>query len=578
MKLCTLLLSLIFFSLPIYAQLHTVFEKSDGQETATYQEAISYYEALAKQFPEVHLEQIGMTDSGFPLHLVTVASDQNFDYTKAHASGNTVILILNGIHPGEPDGIEASMMLIRDMLADKERRKELEHITLAVIPIYNIGGALNRNSHSRTNQDGPIEYGFRGNAQNLDLNRDFIKMDSKNAQTFAQIYHKVNPDILIDTHVSNGADYQYNITHLATQPDKLGGELGNYLRSDLIPQLEAGMKKRKDEIVPYVNVFNSTPDASGYSQFMDHPRFSTGYTGLYYTIGFTIETHMLKPFDVRVPATYRFIETMIEIARKDGAKIKAMRSAQLSESIAGKSIPMHWELDKSKSRTLKFKGYEGLHKKSEITGFDRLYYDRDLTFTKEIPYYNVYSGTSEVVAPLAYVIPQAWGDVIERLSLNNVNMERFNQDTTIAVEHYRIEDYKTSTKPYEAHYPHNRTKVKAQLSSLRFRKGDYWIPLNQAAGRFLVEVLEPIGIDSYFNWNFFDTILQQKEYFSPYVFEEIAVKLLEENKALKEEFDKKKSEDPDFSDSWYAQLKFIYQHSLHYESTHLRYPIYRVMN
>lgn len=578
MKKCLLVLSLICLSLPIYAQLQTVFEKSNGKETATYQEAISYYQELAQQFKEVQLEEFGMTDCGLPLHLVTVSTDQNFDYSNAHEQGNTVILIINGIHPGEPDGIEACMMLIRDLLSDKERRKELNHITLAVIPIYNIGGALNRNSYSRTNQDGPLEYGFRGNAKNLDLNRDFIKMDSKNAKTFAQIYHKVNPDILIDTHVSNGADYQYNITHLATQPDKLGGELGSYLRTKMIPQLEAGMKKRNDEIIPYVNVFNATPDSKGYNQFIDYPRFSSGYAALFYTIGFTIETHMLKPFEVRVPATYRFIETMIEIAREDGANIKAMRSARLNESVTGKSIPMRWELEKSRFRTIQFKGYEGLYKKSEVTGFDRLYYDRNQPYKKEIPYYNVFNGTSEVVAPKAYVIPQAWGDVMERLMLNDVLMERLQRDTIIEVEHYQIEDFKTSKKTYESHYPHNSTTVSANTSLVEFKKGDYWISLNQAAGRFLLEVLEPQGTDSYFNWNFFDPILQQKEYFSPYVFEELAVNILEENAALKEEFDKKKSEDQEFSASWYAQLNFIYQRSPHHETTHMRYPVYRILN
>ena len=158
----------------------TRFEKSNGLETGTYQEVIAYYQQLGRDFPEVNVEEVGQTDSGYPLHLVTVSTDQNFDFTKAHDSGKAVILINNGIHPGEPDGIEASMMLVRDYLTDTKKRPLLDHVVLAIVPIYNIGGALNRNSHSRTNQEGPTEYGFRGNAKNYDLNRDFIKMDSKN--------------------------------------------------------------------------------------------------------------------------------------------------------------------------------------------------------------------------------------------------------------------------------------------------------------------------------------------------------------------------------------------------------------
>ncbi|MDH5475985.1 MAG: M14 family metallopeptidase [Cyclobacteriaceae bacterium] len=577
MKSILLLLGYIMLFYSANAQLQTVFEKSEGKETATYYEVISYYKALSEQYSEVSMQEIGMTDSGFPLHLVTVSTSREFSFSKAHKNDDAVILINNGIHPGEPDGIEACMMLVRDVLSDKKKRAKLEGITLAIIPIYNIGGALNRNSHSRANQNGPNEYGFRGNAKNLDLNRDFIKMDSKNAKTFARIYHKVKPDILVDTHVSNGADYQYNISHLTTQPDKLGGELGYYLRTLLIPKIEESMKSKGDEIIPYVNVFNTTPDAKGYQQFMDYPRYSSGYTALYATIGFTTETHMLKPFDVRVSATYRFIESMLEIAQKDGLRIKVKRASQLTTSIVGKEVPIHWALDTTKYRTLLFKGYEGRYQKSEVTGFDRLYYDREKPFTKEIPYYNEFIASTKIVAPKAYVIPQAWSEVIDRLQLNDVKMKRLKSDTTIAVERYRIAAYATSKRPYEAHYPHNNTQVVATKKNVLFRKGDYWISMNQPAARFLIEVLEPQASDSYFNWNFFDTILQQKEHFSPYVFEETAQQLLLENKKLKTAFETKKKEEQDFANSPMAQLNYIYKNSPHFEANYLQYPVFRVL-
>lgn len=577
MRKHVLLLSFILLTFSINAQLQTVFEKSNGKETATYQEAIAYYKALADQFQEVRIEEIGMTDSGYPLHLVTVSTSKTFDYSKAHENGDAVILINNGIHPGEPDGIEACMMLVRNLLSESKKRDELKGVTLAIIPIYNIGGALNRNSHSRANQNGPLEYGFRGNGQNLDLNRDFIKMDSKNAKSFSQIYHKVKPDILIDTHVSNGADYQYNITHLATQSDKLGGELGEYLKNEMIPLLESEMLAKKEEIIPYVNVFNAAPDKEGYTQFMDSPRYSSGYTTLFHTIGFIIETHMLKPFDVRVSATYRFIETMIEIAQKDGVKIKSMRTKRLNESLIGQSLPIDWKLDRSQFETLSFNGYEMEPKVSEITGEDRIFFNREKPFTKDIPYYNYYAPKTEVIVPKAYIIPQAWGKVIEYLDLNNVIMKKLVQDTSISVETYKIEDHYTAKTPYEAHYPHSRTNVSSSVTTMNFRKGDYWVSLDQPAGRFLVEVLEPQATDSYFNWNLFDTILQQKEHFSPYVFEEVAYELLSDNKELKEKFEKKKEENIGFAKNARAQLNYIYRNSLHYEDAHMRYPVYRVM-
>ena len=556
----------------------TIFESSGGKSTGTYQEVINYYSILADSRSEIKMEEMGETDSGLPLHLVTVSTSGIFDFDQAHQQGKTVILINNGIHPGEPDGIEASMMLIRDYLNDASKKQLLDGIVIAIIPIYNIGGALNRNSHTRTNQAGPMEYGFRGNAQNLDLNRDFIKMDSRNAKSFAQIFQKVNPDIFIDTHVSNGADYQYNISHLTTQPDKLGGEIGTYLEGEMIPALEQGMKNRNEEVVPYVNVFNSTPDASGYVQFMDTPRFASGYAALFYSIGFTIETHMLKSFDTRVKATYTFFETIIDIANKDGRRIQTMRQKLLGQSIEKKLMPIEWRLDRSSSVDLNFKGYEGEQIKSKVTGQYRLYYNHDKPFTKPIPYYNHYAPRVQVIAPKAYIIPPGWNKTIERLKLNNVKMTQIKSDSIISVESYKILKYNPATTPYEGHYPHNNVEIQSETKTVKFLRGSYLIPIDQIAGRFLVEVLEPHATDSYFVWNFFDTILQQKEYFSPYVFEDLAIRLLEQDDELNKKFKEEKRNNAEFANNWYAQLDFIYKNSEQYEKSHMQYPVYRIID
>ena len=553
-----------------------VFETSQGKETATYPETIKFYQSLAGKSDVIHIEEKGTTDSGFPLHLITLSSDGNFSYEEAHTSGKTVILIMNGIHPGEADGIEACMMLARDLHLEQSALEEGSNVIIGIIPIYNIGGALNRNRHSRANQNGPLEYGFRGNAQNLDLNRDFVKMDSKNARAFVGIFHDVNPDIFIDTHVSNGADYQYTITHLTTQSDKLGGDLGKYVKKSMIPVLEESMKNKGDEMVPYVNVYGTTPDASGYSQFLDNPRYSVGYTALFNTIGFTVETHMLKPFADRVHATYNFIESVIEVAIKDGKEIKSLRRENFKNQQAGNQTPISWKKDTTQLRQLSFKGYEGETKISKVTGQERLYYNRDKPFTKTIPYFNTFSVDKAVIAPQAYIIPQGWYKIIERLQRNRVKMMRLEKDTTLKVEAYKIETYSTYTTPYEGHYPHYQVNTSHTEQQITFKKGDFVIPVDQPAGRFIIEVLEPEAPDSYFAWNFFDTILQQKEYFSAYAFEDIALQLLNENPRLKARFEKQKNDNADFSNNANAQLDFIYKNSPHYETAHLLYPVFRM--
>ena len=207
------------------ASYQTPYEASKTAETATYEECIAFYKRLARDFPEVNIQTLGTTDSGFPLHLVTFNPDGDFNFDNVRED-KALVLVNNGIHPGESDGIDATMLLFRDLATEKLEAPE--NTVLVTIPVYNIGGALPRNSTTRVNQNGPAEYGFRGNARNYDLNRDFVKMDTENALSFAEIFHLVKPDVFVDNHVSNGADYQYVLTHLFTQHNKLGGELGKY--------------------------------------------------------------------------------------------------------------------------------------------------------------------------------------------------------------------------------------------------------------------------------------------------------------------------------------------------------------
>ncbi|WP_026753289.1 M14 family metallopeptidase [Sediminibacter sp. Hel_I_10] len=551
----------------------TRFERSNGKETATYDEIISFYEHLADAYAEVNIQSIGATDSGKPLHLVTLNADANFDFENLR-NNKRILLINNGIHPGEPDGIDATMLLFRDLVQGKLEMPK--STVLATIPVYNIGGSLNRNSTSRTNQNGPEAYGFRGNARNYDLNRDFIKNDTKNAKSFAKIFHLVQPDVFIDNHVSNGADYQYTLTHLFTQHNKLGGELGNYLHNEMMPQLEQQLAEKSWDITPYVNVFNSVPE-KGFSQFMDSPRYSTGYTTLWNTLGMMVETHMLKPYKQRVEGTYALMKSMIAIVELEGAHISELRHNVQTQNKAQTSYPIQWEVDTTKSATLQFKGYEGERIPSKITGTNRLKYDRNQPFTKDISYQDYFKPSLEVAVPEAYVIPQGWWSIIGLLQLNQVEMTVFKKDTLLNVSTYHIKDYKTRTAAYEGHYPHYDIQVTTSQNQQQFYKGDYYISTNQPAFRYLLETLEPQATDSFFSWNFFDTILQQKEGFSPYVWEDKAADLLEKNPQLKIDFNLKKTYDPDFANNWYAQLDWLHKQSSNYEKAHLRYPVYRIL-
>jgi len=551
----------------------TVFEKSDGLETATYQETIKYYKDLANSYPEISIQDIGETDSGKPLHIVTLNMNGSGDNFETLRQNNRILLINNGIHPGESDGIDATMMLFRDLVQGKIEAPK--NTIVVTIPIYNVGGSLNRNATTRTNQNGPKAYGFRGNARNYDLNRDFIKADTKNAKAFTQIFHLVQPDVFIDNHVSNGADYQYTLTHLFTQHNKLGGQLGKFIHTEIMPSLEQKLEAKSWDITPYVNVFNRTPD-SGFTQFLDTPRYSTGYTSLFNTLGMMVETHMLKPYKQRVEGTYELMKSMIEITEEQGDKITKLRKAQTKIWSAGDNYPLTWAVDTTLTSTLKFKGYEGEMIPSEFTGAKRLKYDRSKPFTKDVVYQNYFKATDSIRIPKAYIIPQGWHNIMDLLKLNNVTYTLFKNDTTLTVESYKIGSYETRKSPYEGHYAHFKTNINTAVEKVTFKKGDYLISTNQKAMRYLLETLEPSATDSFFNWNFFDTILQQKEGFSPYVWEDKAEQLLKNNPKLQIEYNVKISYDEDFANNWYAQLDWLHKQSKHYEKAHLQYPVYRI--
>ena len=257
-------------------------------------------------------------------------------------------------------------------------------------------------------------------------------------------------------------------------------------------------------------------------------------------------------------------------------KIKSLRANATSEILQHKTYPITYKVDQKNPTVLNFKGYEATTINSKVTNGKRLFYDTTKPFTKEINYYNNFLTEKEITIPKAYVLEQGWHTIIDRLKNNNIQFSAFNKDTTITVQVNHILDYKTRNTAYEGHYLHYNTTVSQSTKKITFRKGDLHIPTNQNGVRYLLETLEASATDSFFNWNFFDTILQQKESYSAYVFEDIAVDVLAKNQALKKQFENKLKKEEAFANNPRAQLDFIYKNSKHYEKAHLRLPVFEI--
>jgi len=345
---------------------------------------------------------------------------------------------------------------------------------------------------SRINQNGPSSYGFRGNSRNLDLNRDFIKADSRNTLALETIINTWKPEIFLDNHTSDGADYQYVMTLIETQKDKQNPILAEYTSKALSPELYRRMKKSGFEMTPYVESEENIPD-SGIVSFLETPRFATGYTSQHNIISYITETHMLKAFDKRVYATYDFMQALVDINERDAkiiGEVKAKADEQVKQQ---KTFALNWDVDTKNYDTLTFKGYTAGYKPSEVSGLPRLYYDRSKPYTKTIKYFDNYVATVTVNKPIAYIIPQAWGKIIDLYKLNNVTLRRLAHDTSIYMQTYYISNYKTATKPYEGHYLHTNVKLGWHNGQAKFFEGDYVVFANQPLNRFIVETLEPQG-------------------------------------------------------------------------------------
>ncbi|MFZ6657018.1 M14 family zinc carboxypeptidase [Undibacterium sp. TJN19] len=557
----------------------TPYEAGNQNQTTSWEACISFYQQLVADFPGIlQFRQIGVSDSGRPIHAGIVTADGVFEQAQLKREQRPVFFNNNGIHPGEPEGIDACMALVRDFCIQPERLQALGKTVFLFIPVYNADGCLNRQNTSRVNQDGPEQFGFRGNSLHLDLNRDFIKCDSENAQVFNRFFSEWSPDVMVDTHTSNGADYHYTMTLIQTQADKLGYGLGPFLRNDMLPAIYQDMQERGWPTCPYVNPVKDSPD-HGIEDFLETPRFSTGYAALHHTIGFMPETHMLKPFADRYASMRALVESVLAFTVKHAAQIQSLRAEARQAATSNQQVAVHWSVDHSEPSSFLFKGYQAVYKPSILGNYTRLSYDRSQPWEKPIAYFDRFVPDTLVQQPKAYLLPQAWRTVIERLQWNGVQMHRLEQDTQLQAEVYRIKSVESRPHAYEGHMFHDDVQLQGYNETLEVRAGDYLIPLDQPQARYIVETLEPQAHDSFFRWGFFNSVLEKKEAYSDYVFEDTASEILAAEPEVKKAFEAWKHTHPDLLGNQQAVLDFIFSACQRFkEPEWRRYPVLRLIS
>ncbi|RZJ32398.1 MAG: carboxypeptidase [Brevundimonas sp.] len=549
----------------------TAFEAdADHDFSPTYADTRAWFDRLDAASDLIRIEQFGVSPEGRPIYAVIASKDgATFDPSKP------VLLAQAGIHPGEIDGKDAGMMLLRD-IAFYGKDDLLDRVNLILIPILSVDGHERASAYSRPNQRGPRIQGWRNTATNQNLNRDYLKLDQPEMRAVRGLILKYRPDLYVDIHVTDGMDYQYDVTY------GYNGENGIYSRSPATarwldaafkPAINAALEARGH--IPGELVFgvdDQNPRA-GLSDGGLGERFSNGWGSAAHVPTILIENHSLKPHEQRVLGTYVFLERALRLLASDGADLRAAVTAD--SALRPAEIPANFASDAQPSSTRPFKGitYETWDSpasgRTEIRWLGR--HDPELW---QMPFYSSHP-TLTLRRPEAYWVPSYRTDIIERLRTHGVTMETLTAPRTVAVDMLRLDDPRIGTRANEGHVPVTVTSVTAERRDRTFPIGSVRVPTDQPLGDIVVLLLEPQSSESFFAWGLFPEVLSRVEYIEGYAIAPLAERMMAADPALKAEFEAKLAAEPEFAANGDARLQWFYERTPFYDDHYRLYPVAR---
>jgi hypothetical protein len=555
----------------------TLFEKSGFLKTEKYNETIKYFNKIANRSDYVKVIPFGITPQGRNLYYVIASKDKAFTVAKAKKIKKPIIFIENGIHAGEIEGKDASMILLRELLISKEKEDLLKNVTLIIIPVFNADGHERSGKYNRINQNGPEEMGWRTTAQNINLNRDWMKAEAPEMQAMLKLITTWMPDFLVDTHTTDGADYQYTITYAMEKFENMNQETAGWIKNKFIPFMEKKVEAAGYLVAPYLE-FKDNDFNKGIVDWAATPRFSQGYWAIQNRPGLLIETHMLKPYKDRVYSTKAMLEAVIEYANEHPKELIELNKRADENTIKLYSekkafLPVTFKKSDEQT-TFHFKGMKSVIDSSWISGGTRTTYTGE-KFESDVPFYNKIIAVDSVQAPKGYLIPQEWVEIINRMKLHGIKINRLNSVHTYHVKKYKFRNVELAHNSYE-----NRQIVKCDYDefadSVQAPKGTYIVYTNQRTIRVILNLLEPKSDDSFLKWGFFNSIFERKEYFEPYVMEKYALQMIKDDPSLKTEFENRLNTDEKFRNSPMQRLNFFYERSPFYDKQYNVYPVMRV--
>lgn len=582
MKFKLLLFYLVFISARLMAQdsnFQTFYEKSQYLKTPGYSETVDFCKKLDNASPVLHYTTFGKSPEGRDLPLLIADKKGNFTPDAVRKSGNAVLLIEACIHAGESDGKDAGLMLLRDIAVYKKNIQLLDHVTVLFIPIFNTDGHERFGPYNRINQNGPEEMGWRTTSQNLNLNRDFLKAEAPEMQAWLKLYNIWLPEFFVDCHVTDGADYQYPLTYALETKGNMEKNLSDWTANVCENFLVTEMKKSGFPVFPYVEFRNWHDPRSGLTTGVAPPMLSQGYCAIQNRPGLLIETHMLKPYKVRVSSTYTMLLHTLELLNKEYKLLQALEAKadvfSSGDTFRKEPFPVSFSESYKDSTQVEFLGFDYTIDTSDLTGGLWFKYDNKKPMVWQLTMFPYCSADKFVSLPEAYLIPPQCTSLIENLKIHGVKMTALSHAISCNVTSTRFRNIRWSQQSYEGHHKVSYN-LDDSIEQRTFPAGTMLVDMNQRTARVIAHMLEPASPDSYASWGFFDAYLEQKEYAESYVMEPLAREMMKKDPALKAEFEKKKATDNAFASNPDAMLNWFYSKSPYWDSHYDVYPVGKI--
>ena len=549
----------------------TPFERSGLVATPRYDETVAWLRELCDNSPRLSMVTIGRSDEGRDLWMVVASDGGHAEPTALLEEGKPTLFVHAGIHAGEIDGKDAGMMLLRDLTFRGLKTELLEGANLLFVPILNVDGHERFSEVGRVNQRGPERMGWRTNARNLNLNRDYAKLDTAGVRAVVKVLREWQPDLYLDVHVTDGADYQYDITFGWNGDHAHSPAIATWLDQVYRPAVSRDLEQWGHVPGPLVFARNALDMQQGIVGWTATPRFSNGYGDLCHVPTVIVENHSLKSFDRRVLGTYVLIESSLRLL---GAEREALRqSIAADRARRPERVVLAWGRPPKASETIDFLGVSVEIVESELSGQSYPRWTGEPVDLR-VPVFDSNVPEVTVSPPAAYWVSPAYPEVIERLAWHGLEMTRLAEPRQVEVELERVSEFELDDAPFEG-----RVRVRATTAlerrNVTYPAGSVRIATDQPLGELAVALLESSGPDSFFQWGFFHGVLQRTEYIESYVMEPLAARMLEADSSLRAAFEARCAEEEGFAEDPRAVMEWLYRRTPYLDDQYGLIPVGR---